>query len=232
MEIHPIQRIKEHLKRLAADLKPMSFPKKLDHLWTYYKWVLVVLAVIACIISIICTGISNKNKDVLIAGMLVNTSVDTEGYDYLTTGYFNRHNGVKGKQEVELTSTNFEDPSSTQEISTTYTAIMRIVTRVSAQQLDYVFTDELGLQTCMNQDMLLDLGEIFSEEELAALEEDIISLYYEEEDITVPVAINLRALKFSENHVTSEGDRYIAFIANTTKPENCRDFWEYLKQAQ
>lgn len=230
MEIHPIRYMKEHLKKLAADLKPMTFTEKLDHLWTYYKWVLGVLATIICIICIVCSSVSNLNKDVLISGALVNTAVDMDGYDYLTSGYFNRCQGVEGRQEVELIKTSFQSPDKTEEISLTYNSIMRIVTRVSAQQLDYVITDEVGLEVCLNYDMLMDLNEVLSEEELAALGDDLIYLHYEEEDMTVPVAVNLRNQVFSEKHIQSEGDRFIAFAANTPRIEGCRDFWEYLKQ--
>lgn len=231
MEIHPIRSLKEHLKKLAADLKPMTFVQKLDHLWTYYKWVLVVLAVIICIISIISSSVANLNKDILISGMLVNTKLDADGHDYLTTGYFEKCQGVEGKQETELTKTNFNAPDKTEEISLTYNSIMRIVTRVSAQQLDYVITDEVGLEVCLNYDILMDLNELLTKEELASLEEDLIYIHYEEEDVTIPVAINLRNQKFSEKHIQSEGDTFIAFAANTLRLEGCRDFWEYLQQA-
>ena len=32
-------RLKSHLRQLKADLGPMSWKDRMDHLWTYYKWV-------------------------------------------------------------------------------------------------------------------------------------------------------------------------------------------------
>lgn len=231
MEFHPIQRIKEHLQRLKKDMEPMSFREKLDHLWTYYKWVLVVLAVIGVLISVVSSSIANINRETLISGMLINTDVSLEGNSYLTDDYFAMLQGVEGKQEIELVHLNFMPVDQTQDIDYTYNAVLRIVANVSAQQLDYVITDEVGLEVCLNQDVLMDLRELLTEEELALLEEDLIYLHYEEDNVTVPVAVNLRDQKFSNMYIQSEHEHYLAFIANTPRKEACRDFWEYLQQA-
>ena len=41
------------IKQLKENLSKMSFKEKLDHLWTYYKGVLAILAVVIAICSII-----------------------------------------------------------------------------------------------------------------------------------------------------------------------------------
>ena len=60
------------------------------------------------------------NKDILISGMLVNTTVDMDGYDYLTADYLERYQGTEGKQEVELNKASFDAPDKTEDISVTY----------------------------------------------------------------------------------------------------------------
>jgi len=231
MEIHPIQRLKEHLKKLKKDLEPMSFREKLDHLWTYYKWFAALLALIIVLICMVSSSIANINCETLLSGMVINTDISLEGNNYLSVDYFEKLQGQEGKQEIELAHLTFMDPEDTTDIEFTYAAIMRIVAEVSAQQLDYVITDGVGMETCMDHDVLMDLREILTQEELTLLEEDLIYLHYDEDDITVPVAVNLRGQPFSGQYIQSEGDRYLAFIANTPRKEACREFWEYLLTA-
>lgn len=231
MEFHPIQRLNEHLQKLKKDLQPMSFREKLDHLWTYYKWVLGVLAIFIVLICIVSSSIANINCETLISGMVINTDISLDGDNYLTVDYFERLRGVEGKQEVELAHLNFMDPETTTDIEFTYSAIMRIVADISGQQLDYVITDAVGMETCMDHDALMDLREVLTAEELELLADDLIYLYYDEDQQTVPVAVNLRNQAFSEHYIQSGSERYLAFIANTPRKEICRDFWEYLLEA-
>lgn len=231
IEFHPIQRLKEHLQRLKKDMEPMSFREKLDHLWTYYKWVAALLALIIVLACMVGTSIANINCETLLSGMVINTDVTLDGNNYLTVDYFEKLQGVEGKQEIELAHLTFMDPEDSTDIEFTYTAIMRIVADISAQQLDYVITDDVGMETCMDHDALMDLRELLTEEELALLEGDLIYLHYDEDDVTIPVAVNLRNQPFFEHYIQSEEDRYLAFIANTPRKEACRDFWEYLTEA-
>lgn len=231
MEIHPIQRLKEHLKKLKKDLEPMSFREKLDHLWTYYKWFAALLALIIVLICMVSSSIANINCETLLSGMVINTDVTLDGNNYLTVDYFEKRHGVEGKQEIDLAHLTFMDPEDSTDIEFTYTAIMRIVADISARQLDYVITDEVGMETCMNHDALMDLREILTEQEMELLKDDLIYLYYDEEDVTVPVAVNLRNHPFSKQYIQTEEERYLAFIANTPRKEACRDFWEYLLTA-
>lgn len=231
MEFHPIQRLKEHLKKLKNDLKPMSFGEKLDHLWTYYKWLAALVALIIMLICMVVTSIININTETLLSGMIINTDISLEGNNYLTTDYFSKLQGREGKEEIELTRLNYMDPEETTDIEFSYTAVMRIIAQISARQLDYVITDEVGMETCMDQDALMDLREILTEQELLLLEDDLIYLYYDEDDVTVPVAVNLRNHPFYERYIQAEDDRYLAFVANTPRMEACRDFWDYLLAA-
>lgn len=228
MEGHPMQRLKEHLQRLKKDLEPMTFRERLDHLWTYYKWVVAVLAIIITLICMISTSIANINCETLLSGMIINTDISLEGNNYLTEDYFEKLQGQKGKEEIELAHLSFMSLQETTDLEFTYAATMRIVAEISAKQLDYVITDEVGMETCMDHDGLMDLRELLTEEELSLLEEDLIYLHYDEDDTVVPVAVNLRNQPFSEKYIQSEEDCYLAFIANTPRKEACRDFWEYM----
>ena len=74
--------IKEQWQELKDALRPMPWNKKLEHLWEYYKWVLVVLLVVGFVIFVIITGYSNARIEGLYYGEIVNLSFDTQGVEY------------------------------------------------------------------------------------------------------------------------------------------------------
>ena len=79
--------IKAQWQELKDALRPMPWNKKLEHLWEYYKWVLVVLIVAAFIIGLAVTGYSNARVEGLLYGEIINLSFDTQGVDYLSTDF-------------------------------------------------------------------------------------------------------------------------------------------------
>ena len=60
--------IKQQWQELKDTLRPMPWKKKLEHLWEYYKWVLVVLAVVGMIVYISVVGYSNARVEGLFYG--------------------------------------------------------------------------------------------------------------------------------------------------------------------
>ena len=41
------------MKKLKADLKNMTWKQRWEHLWTYYRWVIIVAVMAVMIISVI-----------------------------------------------------------------------------------------------------------------------------------------------------------------------------------
>ena len=221
--------LKQRWQKLRDDMKPMSFREKVDHLWTYYYWVLIVAAIIVTLCLIVHSSITNLNREVLVAGVLVNADVSLEGHDFLEDRYFEKLGGKEGDQEVQITDITFEDPNTTLNIEQTYTASIRLVAMVSAKEVDYVIMDKIGLEFYLGHDMFMDLNELLSQEELEKWKDDLI---YDDTGETIPVAINIKNTMFAKKYLRTEKDRYIGFAANTQRPDACKILWEYLKEGQ
>ena len=224
--------LKQRWQKLCDDMKPMSFREKVDHLWTYYYWVLIVAAIIVTLCLIVHSSVTNLNREVLVAGALVNADVSVEGHDFLEERYFEKLGGQKGDQEVQITDITFEDPNTTLNIDQTYTATMRLVAMVSAKEVDYVIMDKIGLEFYLGHDLFMDLNELLSWEELEKWKDDLIYLTYEDTGETIPVAINLKNTWFAKKYLRTEKDQYIGFAANTQRPDACKILWEYLKAGE
>lgn len=223
-----IKRLKKHIQELGETLKPMPWKKRIDHLWTYYKSVLVVIIVIVALISIVITGINNANRNILISGALINTDTGVEAQVYLSEKYQEKWLAAGVEGDADLTNVYFEDIETTTEVEFTYNAVTRIVAMTAAQELDYVIMNKLGLETYLGHDMFEDLSTILTAEELEQFADKLIYLNYEETGDTIPVAVDLQGTAFAERFVKTDAPHYLAFVANTLRPEGCRDLWEYI----
>ena len=223
-----IERLKKHIQELGKTLKPMPWKKRIDHLWTYYKSVLVVIIVIASLISIIVTGVQNANRNILISGAMINTDTGADAQSYLTEQYKAKWLAAGVEGEAELTHVQFEDIETTTEVDFTYNMVTRIVAMTAAQELDYVIMNKLGLETYLGHDMFEDLSKILTAEELEQFADKLIYLNYEETGETIPVAVDLQGTTFADRFVKTDAPHYLAFVANTLRPEGCRDLWEYI----
>ena len=81
-------------KKLIDDMRPMTLAQKADHLWTYYKEYLLVLALAVIFLGAGFTMIKAQTQETLVSGMMVNISISQEGYDYLSVDYLEKLGGV------------------------------------------------------------------------------------------------------------------------------------------
>lgn len=216
---------KESLKKLAEDLKPMSWPKRLDHIWTYYKEVmlLVVLGVVVAVGFI--SSFIDANKVNLINGMMVNITMEQEGYNYLTQD-FAKLVEAQEDEEVTMEYTEFlsmADPTSGED---NYYAAMILIAEVSAQKLEYVIHDKLSLEFYLTQDVFMDLQEFFTPEELAQWEDKLVYGYEEDTGRKWVAAVDITDTPFVRDNVTSQGPIYFSLGGSTEKTDMCRRMWE------
>ena len=215
--------------RLIRDMKPMTFTQKVDHLWSYYKEYLIIIIMVVAMICVIITSISYRSQEILVTGMMVNIQIDQEGFDYLSTDYLDHLGGKEGKQRVELDYTTF-DLTNVEDAEANYNQSMILIARVSGALLDYAIMDAVAMQFYVTKETFLDLRELFSEEELAALAEENRLIYVREEESTdeVPVAIEITNLAFVQDNIDTTQRIFFSVSGSTPRPERARYTWEYL----
>ena len=223
--------LKAQWQELKDALRPMPWKKKLEHLWEYYKWVLVVLLVIATIIYISVVGYSSARVEGLLYGEIVNLSFDTEAVEYLSDDLLEHLNGVKGDQKVSVYMSNLvvgEDST----YDNYYAPLIRTSSEIENNKLDYVLVDSSTLAVYFNEEFLLDLRRLFSAEELAQMEENLVYVLYEETGEQIPMAINVTETAFVTNHLNHKTAVYLGFVANTERQETCKTFYDYFMAYQ
>lgn len=216
---------KESLKKLAEELKPMSWPKRIDHIWTYYKEV-ILLAVLGVVIVVgFISSFIDANKVNLINGMMVNITMEQEGYNYLTQD-FAKQVVTQDDEEVTLEYTEFlsmADPTSGED---NYYAAMTLIAEVSAKKLEYVIHDQLSLEFYLTQEVFMDLQEFFTAEELAQWEDKLVYGYEEDTGRKWVAAVDITDIPFIRDNVKSEGPIYFSLGGSTEKLPMCRRMWE------
>ena len=213
-------------------MRPMTWSKRIDHLWTYYREYLWVVALAVILLGAVISSLINLSKDTLVTGMVVNITVEQKGMNYLAEDYAAYIGANPRREKVKLEYTAFgslEDPAKSEQ---NYYAAMTVVGEVSAKMLDYLILDKAAMEFYITQGVYMDLREFFTPEELAQLEAENRVIYAQEEgsEDSWVVAVDITQLPYVQDNVTSEGSVYFALSGSTQHPEACRDIWQYLHQ--
>lgn len=216
-------------KKLLEDIKPMTFPEKVDHIWTYYKEYIGVIGLLLFVtVGLVSSMITNILTETVISGAMVNITCAQEAYDYISTDY-EEHLGLTGMRNVRLEYTYFQDMEANND-EKDYYAAMGIVAEVAAKKLDYLIMDKMSMAYYAGQEVYMDLSNVFTKEELDAFAHKDLLIYCmeEEEKIPWPAALKINDLPYIKENLTSQGDVYLAFAGSSSKLEEIRAFWEYL----
>lgn len=223
----------QRLNALKEKLKPMSAGERVFHIWTYYKFhVLAIVLVLVLLVTFIVNR-HNADKETLLSGVYANVEVSQDGWDYVKEGFLAHLNGNEETQTVILSATSFSGIyTDVSKFDAAYSSVMNPVAMVSGKTLDYFVMDEEAMQFYMTQEVLADLGTIFTAEELEALGEKVIYLeLVDDNDITVsrtPVAIDISDFAFVRDCLTTADSCYFSLAESGPNPENTRIFWDYL----
>lgn len=204
----------------------MSAKEKLEYLWEYYKWVLLVLAMVAMVAAMVITGIINKSVEILYSGVAVNVQLSEEGSRYLTQDLADEL-GAVGREKADLFVTSFQDLQTTSDAEVNAAAAMQVVLMITTADYDYVMMDQTAFDFYKNHSIFASLETIFPPEVLAQYDASFV--YHEtQEDGRYPIAIDITECSFARGCI-AEGDRvFIAFPGNTGRTELNDDFLAYL----
>lgn len=216
--------------KFINDLRPMTWKKRLEYLWMYYKEYAYCAGIVLIAISLLVTILVKQTKESVVSGMIINTTMRQEGFNYLSQDYKEVLAPDDKNKIVELDYTTFGDPLDPENGQNSYYASMILTARVSGAMLDYIIMDKFAMEYYITQEVYLDLREFFTEAELAALDAQDKVIYAMQEGDTDrwPIAINITDMPFVQDNVTSGEDTYFALSGNVRSLEMCRDVWNRL----
>ena len=227
-----IEKWKESCRRLWEEMKPMTFQQKAEHIWTYYKEYMFMGVMALVLVAAIIGSAISANRQTLMSGMLCNTSISMEGYNYLTEDLFERLNGDSSYQDVHFSSMEFQlpDEMTQTQVDTSYNAAMSMLSLVEGKELDYAIITQDAFMYFIGHELFMDLREFLTPDELEQWKGKVVYGQAEMEDGTkgemYPVAIDITDLPFTKDCIRASGKTvYLTIIVNTPRKEQCRQVW-------
>lgn len=219
--------------------RQMTPAAKLEHIYTYYKWY-ILLAVVAAVILGSAVHRAMTRKDVVLYTAYVNVAVgqDLEGAlheGYLTeAGLDLRKNEVYFYRDLYLSN----DPSP-ENHEFAYASNMKLMATINAGDLDLVLMNREAYDLLSGSGYLMELDGLFSEDYLVSntviLEDNSIevSLGQAEEYVAVTEeAVN--AIDAAQLPLFAQAGFpdavYLGIIGNTPRLEACTDYIAYLME--
>ena len=94
--------------------------------------------------------------------------------------------------------------------------------------------DKFALEYYIAHEVYMDLRDVFSEEELAALaaEDRVIYAQQAGQEERWPIAIKITEIDFVKDNVNSGGDIYFALSGSSPRLDMCYHAWQYLNAWQ
>lgn len=219
-------------KKLRHDLKGMTFKEKIDHLWTYYRWVIIVIFMGCLLISLLTTTYINSHTHTLLAGLYINVDPDDTARQYLETDFQAKYTtGAKWEDNL-LKEILLEDKTKTQDLEGYTYTITNVHALFASQSLDYMLTDKTGLEnvwpTSQADEAFVDLREFFTEAEMKELTDAGKVLYMGGLEEGVPLAVEVSHLPLIQEHFGTDELVFFTIITNSPRKDMVRTFWDYL----
>lgn len=215
-------------RKFKETLKGMTAKQKLEYLWEYYRGVLwTVIALIFCGV-VVATCVININTDIIIAGVTVNLDISMKGQEYIAEDFYDLKHKTGKREAVNLSSVYFNSFNTTADIEYSYNASMSVIAQISAQTLDFIFMNELGMEYYVGQELFMDIRDFLTEEELVQWKDKLIYAQSEDSDEMYPVALNITETAFASKNLATSDVVYLSFAVNTPRKDTCREFFDYI----
>lgn len=221
----------QHLQTLKKNLEPMTWPQRIDHIWTYYKETILITVVTLIVVIGVSISALTPKKDLMMGGMLVNTFFNEEAESYLEEELLAQLNGDPKTQETKIYTKTFTNPDTSAQDGDVLTTIFAMM---YAEQVDYLLMDEVGLKSMIRMQGLLDMNEVFTPEEMEQLKDRFFygQLQDDNGDLVgdpIPMAMKVSDIPFiKECEKYNYRDVYLGFAINAPNKDSLRGFWDYI----
>lgn len=183
--------------------KDLSFKKKLEHIWEYYKWVILGTLFIIFAGSSIVYATLIREKPVNYAGVAVYRSHITQEQSESLTSALNSALGLAAPDTVTLSNYYFEenDPIFNVEME------QKFVTYLFSKELQVVLGVQSDIEMLIDAEYIAPLNEYYTDEELAQLDEKGLVMYRTDplDEKEKPFAVDIDGSSLCKSNKIFEG---------------------------
>ena len=245
---------KNELENTKKIFRTGTKKQKLEYIWDYYKWHILVTVLVLCFIR--QTLYTNTTaKTYVLQGVFLNNTADSDDIYELENDFLQKFPIDSSKEAVFFDSSLFYIPSGNNEVAvSSYETIQVLMARMSAGDVDFMLGDTSTLIEFAYNQYFYDLSDVLSDEqykkyepyflyfdkELVELLNNSDPLDYEkvsfpdpskpelmQEPVQIMIDITL-ADKISKIYPYSSNDYSMAFVIDGINSEKAIEFLEYL----
>lgn len=211
------------LEKPKLDIRKMGFAGTAVHLWTYYKWWLIIPVIVIVMIVYSITSYIKETKKAYLNIAMVNAYED--GMDL-----FLDYSDSIGKEI--LVDTTYRHPQNEDPLMMTEqmsASVQKLATSIQDGIVDVVITNSRALKE-YTYTGFIDLREVLSEEQMQALNErGMIYTLPDEDGNEIPVGIYISDMKFFEPAYPDFPEKhYLVLSAYSDKKKEEKLLLEYL----
>lgn len=220
----------ERIRTFIQVLKPMSWKARVDHIFTYYKWIFVAFFCLLVAISIGVNAIVRHLNPPLYRGAAVGVQLTEQATDYLTQHLQEKLDSKDTQREAILRQISFLALDDPQAASTNQAAYYQLTALIAGQELEYAIMDENAWSLLKDGYFFADLQALLPPEELTRLQPYLQWVPEKETGKEAAIAIDISHLDFVKKHIKSPGSIYLAFPGNTENNHFTQAFIQHLWQ--
>ena len=227
---------KEKAARRAA-FRALSPEKKLDHIWTYYKWPILLTLIAAIVLGNVVHRRLTQKEPVLYLAM-VNVAVGEDLEGGLTLGYLAFTERNPQRQDVYFYRDLYlSEDADTLNHEYAYASRMKVMGALQAQKLDLFLMNQEAYDLLSGSGWLLELSALSPEATLVSnevvVEDNVIDWQLgEAKEHTVVTETAYNAIAVNDLPLFADagfdGNIYLGVAANTPRSELCADYIRYL----
>ncbi len=211
------------LEKPKMNLKEMGFKKSVIHIWTYYKWWIIIPVIIIAIIASFVNSYLKATKKAYLTIACVNARYESH------TVFDEYAESIGQEFSVDCTyhyPTNEDSLNVSQDMTN---SMQKLVSLLTSDVVDVVITNSRSIKD-FGKEGVRDLREVLSEEQVKELEDRGIIFKLQLEDGTsYPAAINITGMEFFEPVYNGSEEKHYIMLSNfSEKKEEERLLLEYL----
>lgn len=229
LTLEPEIQEKSRLQKLQEEkvvFKDLSLKKKLEYIWDYHKWKIIITLVVVSVLGSAIPAMIENNKEVALYAAFINTQLtDTNDHPLMVDYVETKDIDVEGKRTILDCSMiiNHKNPN-----QYSMTSSQKMMAMFGADTMDVVVQD---IDTCKQYAALggyRDLENVLSPELLEKYKDKLLYT-----DGLEDAGSHAYGIDVSESPVLKEQGAYIipayfSICVNTTQEENAIAFLEYL----
>ncbi|MBQ0011426.1 MAG: hypothetical protein KBT07_01825 [Clostridiales bacterium] len=196
------------LEKPKLDLKKMGFKKAVIHLWTYYKWWVIIPIIVLIIIGSFIHSYLTATKKGYLNIVLVNARYECS--EVMFADY------AEQIGEKIIVQSDYVVPDNDDSIDVSQEMIanqQKLVTSLTEGVIDICITNSRAISE-YGENGVLDLRLVLSEEQIQDLEERDMIYYMDfEAEEHVPIAINVTGLPYFEPAYEGSEEKHYLFLS-------------------